>query len=513
MTDYQLTDTIYHKFTTRAFATGIPTTLAGTPVVSVYENDSVTQITAGITLTADFDSVTGLNHLTIVLTGANGFEANKNYQAVITTGTVGGVSVVGEVVLEFSIERSAALKIANNNSIDIATINGNVDAILVDTDNTIPGLITALNDLSAAQVNAEVDTALADIHLDHLLAVATGGEVVNDSLWANLVSSSATAAYADYDNTTDSLQALRDRGDAAWVTGAGGTPPDLLQSTTITGLSSQTVFNLTAGSADDDAYNDQTAIVTDSVTSEQRGVAAVSDYVGATKTVTLAAAMPFTIANGDTIDIIAAPAAGTPPSAATIADAVLDEVLSGHTTAGTLGKAVADIEADTNELQGDDVPGLIAGLNDVSTAEVNAQCDLAISDAGLATAASISALNDFNPATDAVATVTDVTNRVTANMDQIAGVAAAATGLSLSADAIESGTASGTPTGTTMVSDISITVDDQFNGRNIIFADDTTTAGLRGAGTDITACTAATNTLTFSALPATPVSGDTFIIV
>ena len=31
--------------------------------------------------------------------------------------------------------------------------------------------IAGLNDLSAAQVNAEVDTALADIHLDHLLAV------------------------------------------------------------------------------------------------------------------------------------------------------------------------------------------------------------------------------------------------------------------------------------------------------------------------------------------------------
>ena len=61
---------------------------------------------------------------------------------------------------------------------------------------------------------------------------------------------------------------------------------------------------------------------------------------------------------------------GTPPTAAAIADAVLDEVLSGHTTAGTLGKAVADIEADTNELQSDDVPGLIDGLNDLSTTDI-----------------------------------------------------------------------------------------------------------------------------------------------
>lgn len=44
-------------------------------------------------------------------------------------------------------------------------------------------------------------------------------------------------------------------------------------------------------------------------------------------------------------------------------DAVLDEPLSGHIISGTLGKAVADIEVDTNELQTDDIPGLIAGLN------------------------------------------------------------------------------------------------------------------------------------------------------
>jgi len=52
----------------------------------------------------------------------------------------------------------------------LATVDGIVDAILVDTDITIPALIAALNDLSAADVNAEVDTALAEIHLDHLLA-------------------------------------------------------------------------------------------------------------------------------------------------------------------------------------------------------------------------------------------------------------------------------------------------------------------------------------------------------
>jgi len=40
------------------------------------------------------------------------------------------------------------------------------------------------------------------------------------------------------------------------------------------------------------------------------------------------------------------------PLASANADAVLDELLSGHTSAGSLGKAVADIEIDTNEMQG-----------------------------------------------------------------------------------------------------------------------------------------------------------------
>ena len=44
---------------------------------------------------------------------------------------------------------------------------------------------------------------------------------------------------------------------------------------------------------------------------------------------------------------------GSGASAETIADAVLDELLSGHTGAGSLGKALTDVLADTNELQTD----------------------------------------------------------------------------------------------------------------------------------------------------------------
>ena len=108
MGDYTVGETLYFLFTTRSFSTGAPTVLAGTPVVSAYEDDSTTQITAGITLGVDHDTVVGLNLLTVVATGANGYEAGKQYHLVITTGTVGGVSVVGEVVADFSLEAEAA---------------------------------------------------------------------------------------------------------------------------------------------------------------------------------------------------------------------------------------------------------------------------------------------------------------------------------------------------------------------------------------------------------------------
>ena len=101
--DFKLGTTIYAKFCT-VTTTGAPTVLAGSPVVSVYENDDNTQITSGVTLNVDEDGVVGLNQLVIVASSGNGFEVGKFYDAVITTGTVGGTSVVGYVVASFTIE-------------------------------------------------------------------------------------------------------------------------------------------------------------------------------------------------------------------------------------------------------------------------------------------------------------------------------------------------------------------------------------------------------------------------
>ncbi len=108
MRDITLDETVYFNFTTRQFSDGVPTVLAGSQALSVLEEDNVTPITAGVSVEVSRASVVGLNQATIVATGGNGYEAGKGYGVDISTGTVVGVSVVGEVVAQFTITASAA---------------------------------------------------------------------------------------------------------------------------------------------------------------------------------------------------------------------------------------------------------------------------------------------------------------------------------------------------------------------------------------------------------------------
>jgi len=82
----------------------------------------------------------------------------------------------------------------------------------------------------------------------------------------------------------------------------------VMQRTTIATLASQTEFTLTAGSADDNAYQRCIVVIEDASTPAQKAIGFVDDYVGSTKTVFL---FPdpgiFTIAAGDIVTLIADP--------------------------------------------------------------------------------------------------------------------------------------------------------------------------------------------------------------
>ena len=178
--DITLAETRYLMFTTRAFATGIPTVLAGSPVISAYENDSTAQITAGITLGVSHDSVVGMNLITVVATGANGYESGKDYNFVITTGTVGGVSVVGEVVGTFSIDASAALKAVDLLN-DIAATDI-VSAGAITTSSGAVSTVSTVTDGATASALATIDSNVDAILFDTAEIGVAGAGLTNINL-------------------------------------------------------------------------------------------------------------------------------------------------------------------------------------------------------------------------------------------------------------------------------------------------------------------------------------------
>jgi hypothetical protein len=80
----------------------------------------------------------------------------------------------------------------------------------------------------------------------------------------------------------------------------------LLVSTTISAITSQTVFRLAAGSADNSAYVGQMAVITDATNAVQKSVVMITAYSGTTvREVTLESAPRFVIAVGDKVNVIA----------------------------------------------------------------------------------------------------------------------------------------------------------------------------------------------------------------
>ena len=153
--------------------------------------------------------------------------------------------------------------------------------------------------------SAAAGTDLAAILTDTADMQPKLGTITDLGGGATLGANNADLAGATFSSSTDSQEAIRDRGDSAWTTGAGGSDRLLMVDTTIATLATQTSFTLTAGSADDDAYNNCTIVVEDVSTSTQKAVGMVIDYAGSTKTVTLKEALAFTIATTDKVYILA----------------------------------------------------------------------------------------------------------------------------------------------------------------------------------------------------------------
>jgi hypothetical protein len=236
--------------------------------------------------------------------------------------------------------------------------------------------------LTAAAINAECDTAISDASLATATALATVDSNVdailvdtnelqtNQGNWVTATGFATSAALATVDANVDAI-----------LVDTGTTLPATL--TTIEGKV------------------DTVDTVVDGI---QTDLSNGTDGLGAIKTA---------------VDAVSA------PSAASIADAVWDEAIAGHLTAGSTGaslnaagsagdpwattlpgsytgsqagKILDDILTDT----GTTLPSSISGLNDISAADVNAQVDIALSDYDGPTKAEMDAgfagLNDLSSA-------------------------------------------------------------------------------------------------------------------
>lgn len=194
--DYDAGTVIYGKFTTFRPSTGAPFALAGTPALSVYKDNSTAQSTTGVTLTADFDTVTGLNHFAID-TSADGtfYSAGSNFDIVITTGTVDGVSVVGSVVASFSLRKDSALKpttaartldvsAGGEAGIDWANIGSpttavNLSGTNIDTDQVVASVSGAVGSV-AGNVGGNVTGSVGSVAADGITATSLAASAITE---------------------------------------------------------------------------------------------------------------------------------------------------------------------------------------------------------------------------------------------------------------------------------------------------------------------------------------------
>lgn len=220
--DFDTSTIVYGKFTTYRPSTGAPFTLASTPALSVYKDNSTTQSTTGVTLTVDFDSVTGLHHFAID-TSADGtfYSAGSFFDIVITTGTVDSISAVGTVVGRFTLRKTSALKptvaartldvsAGGEAGLDWANIGSpttavNLSATNIDVDQVVASVSGAVGSV----------TGLTASNLD--VAVSTLATAANLATVAGYIDTEVAAIKAKTDNLPAAPAAVGDIPSAATI--------------------------------------------------------------------------------------------------------------------------------------------------------------------------------------------------------------------------------------------------------------------------------------------------------
>ena len=272
--------------------------------------------------------------------------------------------------LRVAVNESGALPVWQ----DFMVVNANVyDSLIGGSDNLQVDTVQIEGSDATDQINAAADTALADYdpptkaELDSGLAALNDLDAAGVRSAVGLASANLDTQLGTIDTVVDGIQTDLDNG----TDGLGAIKADTAAILIDTNeLQTDDVPGLIA------ALNDPTAAaVADAVWDEAKAGHVAAGSFGEE---VQAHALSSEISALNDLD-----AAGV-RSAVGLASANLDTQLGALPTAAenraemdSNSTQLAAIVADTNELQTDDVPGLIAALNNLSAAEVNAQVDAA----------------------------------------------------------------------------------------------------------------------------------------
>lgn len=198
----------------------------------VFELDSTNSPGLYMVCYEDAAFASGVDQVTLVLTyDSTVFTEAQNIQLVafdpfaalatptnITAGTIANVTTVNglaaNVITATSINAAAftAVKFAASSLDGKGDWNiGKTGYALTTADWNVgkTGYSLTVAPLTAVEVNAEVDTALADINLDHFVGTASGIPALPAGTYLDLLQDDGTEVY---DRSTDSLQAISDSG-------------------------------------------------------------------------------------------------------------------------------------------------------------------------------------------------------------------------------------------------------------------------------------------------------------
>lgn len=285
--DFTPGKTVYLSFNTHT-AAGTPITLAGTPAVSVYKRGSTTESTSGVTLTVNYDFRTGY-HVVAVDTSADGtfYAAANDFDAVITAGTVDGVSVVGTTVGAFSLSNRSALRPTTADRTLDVTATG---AAGIDWGN-VENPTTAVN-LSAT--NIDTDQAVASV--TGAVGSVTGNVGGNVTGSVGSVATGGITAASIADGAIDRAAFAADTG------------LQTVRSGTVPSAGSVLSINLDAGASAEDEYYTGCAVYLTGGTGAGQ-CRAVTAYAGSLKSATVYPAWVTEPDNTTTYAVLPGPAA------------------------------------------------------------------------------------------------------------------------------------------------------------------------------------------------------------